>query len=55
MIDADELPNEPRQVYHGTEKASLLINSVRAGDERLAVRLVHEIFQEVQSQQLSPK
>ena len=55
MIDADDLPNEPRQAYHGTEKASLLINSVRAGDERLAVRLVHEIFQDVQSQQLSPK
>ena len=55
MIDADELPNEPRQIYHGTEKASLLINSVRAGGERLAVQLVHEIFQDVQSQQLSPK
>lgn len=56
IIDFDEVQAEPRQIYYDFEKIQRLINSVRAGDEKRADRLLHEIFGELYSQkQLPPK
>lgn len=55
IIDWEDVPLERHQVYHEFEKVSQIVTSVRAGDEKSAVRYLEELFTEIVSQQISPK
>ena len=55
IIDWEEIPLEPHQIYHEFERASQVVTSVRTGDEKGTARHIKELFAEMASQQIPPK